>query len=464
MNWIDKCCSFVSTIIIPTVYDDALSFLENLQRLAAKVNEIAEKYNDLIFVKSVNGKSGDVELAKLQFTGGSTASYNGSEDVTVNVPVGVRKGELAKLVFTGGANGEYDGSEPLNVVIPDASSAVDSVNGKTGAVTITAKDLNAATPSDVPKTLPNPQKLIFTGGAEGEYDGSKALTVNIPSEIPQSAVTSVNGQTGAVVLTPEDVGAAAKEDIPKTLPNPKKLVFTGASTAEYDGSSSVTVNIPNPTEQAVTSVNGQTGAVNITAADVGALPDTTTALPSPKKLTFTGAVEGSYDGATPQNIEIPISTASVNSVNGKTGVVVLTASDVGALPAGTAALPNPQPLSWSGFRQGSYDGSRPVSFLIPDTGNFVLKSTNNVVTGSNSYSVLLNDGAGIYLVSCDANIGGSVNPVGGGLGWSNIANNTPCFTLVIANASGSFTVNFKTATTQAGAISVYKLELSVSTS
>lgn len=464
MNWIDKCCSFVSTIIIPTVYDDALSFLENLQRLAAKVNEIAEKYNDLIFVKSVNGKSGDVELAKLQFTGGSTASYNGSEEVTVNVPVGVRKGELAKLVFTGGANGEYDGSEPLNVVIPDASSAVDSVNGKTGAVTITAKDLNAATPSDIPKTLPNPQKLIFTGGAEGEYDGSKTLTVNIPSEIPQSAVTSVNGQTGAVVLTPDDVGAAAKGDIPKTLPNPKKLIFTGASSAEYDGSSSVTVNIPNPTEQAVTSVNGQTGAVNITAADVGALPDTTTALPSPKKLTFTGAVEGSYDGATPQNIEIPVSSASVNSVNGKTGVVVLTASDVGALSAGVAALPNPQPLSWSGFRQGSYDGSKPVSFLIPNTGNFVLKNTYSVAAGLGGYSVPLNDGAGVYLVSCDANIGGKVSTTTSGLGWSNIAENKPCFTIVIADASMNFVVNFTAALTQAGTIRVYKLELAVSTS
>lgn len=38
--------------------------------------------------------------------------------------------------------------------------------------------------------------------------------------------------------------AAKKEDIPSTLPNPNKLKFTGAVSAEYDGSKEVSVNIP----------------------------------------------------------------------------------------------------------------------------------------------------------------------------------------------------------------------------
>ena len=463
MNWIDKCCGFVSNIIIPTVYDDALSFLENLERLANKVNEVAEKYGSLDYVKSVNGKTGYVQLAKLKFTGGSNAEYNGSEDVTVNIPVGVRKGELAELRFTGGATGTYDGSEALTINVPGPSSAVDSVNGQTGDVVITANDLGAVTPADIPKTLPNPQKLIFTGGAEGEYDGSNPLTVNVPSAIPQSAVTSVNGQTGAVVLTPDDIGAVAVGDIPKTLPNPKKLTFTGASVGVYDGSTALTINIPDPTKQAVTSVNGQTGAVSLKAEDVGALPNTTIALPSPKTLTFTGAVSGSYNGAAQQTINIPVSTASVNSVNGKTGVVVLTASDVGALSAGVSALPNPQPLSWSGFRQGSYDGSRPVSFLIPNTGNFVLKQTHNVAKGSTSFSVGFQNGAGVYIVSADANIASQIDPKNtASLGWSNLEEGAPACAFVIAQSNSTFLVNFSAATTQAGAITVYKLELSVS--
>lgn len=463
MNWIDKCCGFVSNIIIPTVYDDALSFLENLERLADKVNEVAEKYGSLDYVKSVNGKTGYVQLAKLKFTGGSNAEYNGSEDVTVNIPVGVRKGELAELRFTGGATGTYDGSEALTIDVPNPSSAVDSVNGQTGDVVITAKDLGAVTPADIPKTLPNPQKLIFTGGVVGEYDGSTPFTVNVPSEIPQSAVTSVNGQTGAVVLTPEDVGAAGINDIPKTLPNPKKLRFTGASNAEYDGSTSVTVDIPRPITPPVTSVNGQVGAVSLKASDVGALPNTTTALPNPKPIKFTGAVVGSYNGAAEVTIDIPITVASVNSVNGKTGVVVLTASDVGALSAGVSALPNPQPLSWSGFRQGSYDGTSPVSFLIPNTGNFVLKNTMNVPVGSKSLQISLNYGAGLYLIAVDSNIAAGIDPtIASYFGWSNLEENTPAFCLAPTTSDGTTaTVDFKTNTAQAGAIYVYKLELSV---
>ena len=41
-----------------------------------------------------------------------------------------------------------------------------------------------------------------------------------------------------------DSGYAKKTDIPDTLPNPHKLTFSGAVTAEYDGSGAVTVTIP----------------------------------------------------------------------------------------------------------------------------------------------------------------------------------------------------------------------------
>ena len=34
---------------------------------------------------------------------------------------------------------------------------------------------------DIPTNLPNPNPLIFTGAATGSYDGSKVLTVEIPS-------------------------------------------------------------------------------------------------------------------------------------------------------------------------------------------------------------------------------------------------------------------------------------------
>lgn len=50
---------------------------------------------------------------------------------------------------------------------------------------ITAVDASgvptAWSPADMPSALPNPNALTFTGGATGSYDGSEAMTVEIPS-------------------------------------------------------------------------------------------------------------------------------------------------------------------------------------------------------------------------------------------------------------------------------------------
>lgn len=93
---------------------------------------------------------------------------------------------------------------------------------------------------------------------------------------PEAPVQSVNSKTGDVVLDAADVGALPDDTpIPTKLPNPSKLTFTGAVSAEYDGSSAVSVNIPSGGGGAVDSVNGQTGVVVLDAEDVGALPDDT---------------------------------------------------------------------------------------------------------------------------------------------------------------------------------------------
>lgn len=42
-----------------------------------------------------------------------------------------------------------------------------------------------------------------------------------------------------------DSGFITDEDIPETLPNPQKIIFTGAVSVEYDGTTQQTVNIPN---------------------------------------------------------------------------------------------------------------------------------------------------------------------------------------------------------------------------
>ena len=65
--------------------------------------------------------------------------------------------------------------------------------------------------------------------------------------------------------------------VPSTLPNPNALTFTGAVNETYDGSAAKSV----------------------------AIPTVPSALPNPNKLTFTGAVTAEYDGSAPVNVEIP---------------------------------------------------------------------------------------------------------------------------------------------------------------
>ena len=77
----------------------------------------------------------------------------------------------------------------------------------------------------------------------------------------------------------------------------------------------------------VQSVNGKTGAVSLSASDVGALPDSTFI---PTKTTDLVNDSGFVDATEAAD------AAPVQSVNGKTGSVSLGASDVGALPDTTA--------------------------------------------------------------------------------------------------------------------------------
>lgn len=142
-----------------------------------------------------------------------------------------------------------------------ASGAVSSVNGKTGAVVLTASDVGALPSSyQAPVTSVNGMTgdVVISGGG---------------------AVDSVNGQTGEVVLTAADVGALPESYVPPAAP--------------------------------VQSVNGQTGAVQLS------IPDSTSDLTNDS-----GFITAAQAAA----------AAPVQSVNGKTGAVVLDADDVGALP------------------------------------------------------------------------------------------------------------------------------------
>ena len=121
----------------------------------------------------------------------------------------------ATSIFTGVKI--YNGIDNSEAITEDY---VDILEQWKSEITMKIDDIDSKIESikipEIPTQLPNPQSLTFTGAVEGTYDGSSALTVDIPSA----------------------------PDIPTTLPNPKSLTFTGAVEGTYDGSNPLTVEIP----------------------------------------------------------------------------------------------------------------------------------------------------------------------------------------------------------------------------
>lgn len=274
--------------------------------------------------------------------------------------------------------------------IPDAPVA--SVNGKTGAVTLNAADVGAATQQHMHNVVTSEINGFFPANKFGVIDGLSVVAGKLSSTLPITApsatieqqptegthaanktyvdsaiaaakisgsgqtptgVVSVNGKTGAVTLAASDVGAATKADIQTainaipaqkvTSVNTKTGDITltasdvGAATATDIATAISGITYP------VTSVAGKTGAVTLSASDVGAatekyVRDQIALIPAAPVQSVngkTGAVTISLaelGGQTAAQVNAAIAgiTHPVASVNGKTGTVVLSAKDIGA--------------------------------------------------------------------------------------------------------------------------------------
>lgn len=75
----------------------------------------------------------------------------------------------------------------MNLITPDGNSYAFAVVDQTArdaaqaAKTTADAALETAAGITIPTALPNPNKLIFTGGATGEYDGSSEVTITVPT-------------------------------------------------------------------------------------------------------------------------------------------------------------------------------------------------------------------------------------------------------------------------------------------
>lgn len=173
------------------------------------------------------------------------------------------------------------------------------------------------------------------------------LDFGIP-ESASSAVNTVNGQSGDVVLTASDIGLGNVDNV-----------------QQYSAT--------NPPPYPVTSVNGQTGAVTVTA-------------PVTSVNGMTGDVIVSGGGG----------SGDVLSVNGKNGVVVLDKTDIGLgnvdnVQQYSATNPPPYPVTSVNGQTGAVTISSAVDSVNGQTGTVVLGSKTTAPISATSSAITVNE-------------------------------------------------------------------------
>lgn len=190
---------------------------------------------------------------------------------------------------------------------------VTSVNSKIGAVVLAASDVGAL-PDTTTATDLGAYIKPNTGIPKTDLSSDVQASLNRADTALQSApVTSVNNKTGAVTITAQELGALTAESDPVFSASPAAGI-TSQDISNWDNKSDFSG-----------SYNDLTNKPSIPAAGIPSGGSTGQVL--------TKASGSDYDATW----QTPSAGGSVDSVNGQTGTVVLDADDVGALPDTTTA-------------------------------------------------------------------------------------------------------------------------------
>ena len=325
-------------------------------------------------VTSVNGQTGDVVIS----TGGNVDSVNGKTGVVVLSAADV-------------------GALPNTTVIPDKTSQLDNDSGyitnsaltgyakkteiptKTSELTNDSGYITNTALEPYAKTVDVPTKTSQLNNDSGFITDAAltgyAKTTDIPTKTSQlendshyitaseAPVQSVNSKTGAVHLNASDVGA-----LPDTTVIPTK-------TSQLDNDSGFITDIP---IASATQLGGikigaglsvtENGVLSATGGGTADAVEWNNVLDKPTTIAGYGITDAKIENGTitlgNQTIT-PLTSAPVTSVNSKTGVVVLTANDVGALPADTV-IPTVN------------DATLTIRRNSVDIGSFTANSANDV--------------------------------------------------------------------------------------
>lgn len=342
---VDKGCLYNGTESVPPTPDW-------FNKIDMKIDDIDSKIENIetpdIPTKLPNPQS-------LTFTGAVNASYDGSTEVNVKIPDAlsdlsedathrvVTDAEKAKWNAKSNFSGSYNDLTD-KPTIPDVP--VKSVNGKTGAVVLSAEDVGALPGSTViPEALPNPNAITFTGAAEGTYDGSNPLTVEIPVGADGKSAYQYAVEGGYAGTEAEFSKKLASDALIVTITESNGTLSADKSYLEiwdaiiagipvFVGYNDVICSLIQTSSNnnlyfsATLCDNDVAGSVVVTImieitpnGEVHDFSEYVEALPNPNALTFTGAVTGSYDGSVPLTVEIPrgdsIVPAPSSADNGK---------------------------------------------------------------------------------------------------------------------------------------------------
>ena len=313
--------------------------------------------------------------------------------------------------------------------------AVTSVNGKTGEVVLSASDVGAASSSDLASYVTtdamNTELTNFATNASvdtklADYqrkliagDGiaiSESNVISVTGGTGGGAVSSVNGKTGEVVLNATDVGAItgaeADTKITTALEPYAKTADITTTLEPYAKSADVTAEI--------------TAAV----APLATTEALTTGLAGKQdKLTAGSGIAISADNVISATVSSP-----VDSVNGKTGTVVLSGEDIKLHPtAGEYTYPAVSDVidSISGYLP---DGVASDNKLVDNSG---------LSTHLAQYQPKLTAGEGITI--SPENVISATGGGGGGGAVTSVNGNTGAVVLtadnVMLNASSTTSIN-----------------------
>lgn len=340
-------------------------------------------------VDSVAGRTGVVTLTADDLTDATalgkalaravsaTAARSAIGAGTSNVVIGTTAGTaadaaaIAATLATGlsgkeptiasGTQSQYYRGDKTWQTLPVAP--VTSVNGDTGDVVLTAADVGAADATATATALAGKEPTVAAGTSGQYYDGTKtwkdfptggAVTADSITDatvvgkslvratdaatartaigagtsnlaVGTTAGTALAGNTPLVQIGTSAGTAADAATVAAALAGKEPTVSAG-TTAQYYRGDKTWQNLP---PAPVTSVNGDTGAVTLTASDVGAADATATtaALAGKEPNLPAGGTVSQYLRGDKSWQNLP--SAPVSSVNSRTGAVTLTSADVG---------------------------------------------------------------------------------------------------------------------------------------